>query len=210
MIDYRELLEGRVAVFDRQLQTLVLRRSKERASDCFIIFSGDPLEDQTTKELEVAKALQLSLVAAEGDGSGGAGDRAARDESGGRGDGSSDGLSHYVQFAFMKRTFYMDLPNLTLFQPEGERLLRERPGFFRLRDRRWSFMTFEEWTETVAELDPTQKEYLNADTRTAAEDMAYILYTLWKFPVDTPLYFKAMRFARGARKGWEGCGLVAG
>lgn len=36
------------------------------------------------------------------------------------------------------------------------------------------------------------------------------IYTLWKFPVDTPLYFKAMRFARGARKGWEGCGIVAG
>jgi hypothetical protein len=97
----------------------------------------------------------------------------------------------------MKHTFYMDLPNNTLFPAEAQRLFRQRSGFFYVHERRWWFMSLERWQKLVRDFDPVQKEYLNADTRSAAEDMAFVFYTLWRFPLDFPLYFRRFQFTGG-------------
>ena len=42
--------------------------------------------------------------------------------------------------------------------------------------------------------EPLQKIYLYRDEESAAEDMAFILFQIWHFPVDSPLYVKAASF----------------
>jgi hypothetical protein len=57
----------------------------------------------------------------------------------------------------------------------------------------------------MVEWNPLQKVYLYRDEESAAEDMAFILFQVWNFPVDSPLYVKAAsfntahRFERGKR-----------
>ena len=115
--------------------------------------------------------------------------------------------NRYLQFGFMKKTFHMDLPNNTLAAGEAARLLERRHGFFYLRSRRWWFLSYEEWRDVVRDFNPVQKEYLNSDTRSAAEDAAWIWFDLWRFPVERPLYYRAMHWGR-VNRDWEGQGLV--
>jgi hypothetical protein len=42
--------------------------------------------------------------------------------------------------------------------------------------------------------DPLQKIYLYRDEQSAAEDMAFVVFQVWNFPVDWPLYIKAAAF----------------
>jgi hypothetical protein len=107
----------------------------------------------------------------------------------------------------MRQTFCVDLPNNTIFEPEVARLMRERSGFFFLRNRRSPWMSFESWQKAVREWNPLGKEYLNADTRSAAEDMAYIVFELWRFPLDWQLYYRSCSFGSRRRK-WAKDGPV--
>ena len=125
----------------------------------------------------------------------------------GHGDGRRDS-DRYLQFAFMKQTFYMDLPKNTLWPDEARQLLSQRSGFFYLRDRRFPWMSFDAWHGLVSTWNPVQKEYINSDPRTAAEDMAFILYTLWRFPLDWQFYHRALVFNRRKKRDWEGEGPV--
>ncbi len=53
--------------------------------------------------------------------------------------------------------------------------------------------------------EPLQKVYLYRDEESAAEDMAFIVFQVWNFPIDSPLYVTAAtfsgkhRFERGSR-----------
>ena len=47
---------------------------------------------------------------------------------------------------------------------------------------------------TCVKWEPLQKVYLYRDEESAAEDMAFILFQIWHFPVDSPLYVKAASF----------------
>ena len=49
------------------------------------------------------------------------------------------------------------------------------------------------WKDMV-KWNPLQKVYLYRDEESAAEDMAFILFQIWNFPVDSPLYVKAASF----------------
>lgn len=218
MHNYQEQLHAQIVTFDRYLQTMVQRRAQERNSDCAITFMEDHPDDLDLDHLVESRARVLETSKSE----------AVSEErrfdflseatfivpeptppscSGSHESGKEKSV-RYVQFAFMKRTFYMDLPNSTIFPAEVHRLMRDRSGFFYLRQRRWSFMTFEEWREVVHDHDPLQKEYLNVDTRCAAEDMAYVIYNLWRFPLDWQFYYHALRFNQGKRRPWERTGTV--
>lgn len=107
----------------------------------------------------------------------------------------------YVQFAFMKESFYIDVPNNTLSSPEARRLMRCRTGFFFVREHRPPWVGLKEWKSLARDLDPVQKLYRNVDTRLAAEDTAFILHSLWKLPIDHPLYYRSLCF--NARRRWE-------
>ena len=54
------------------------------------------------------------------------------------------------------------------------------------------------WKDIV-KWDPLQKIYLYHDEESPAEDMAFILFQVWNFPVDSPLYVKAAAFEPGHR-----------
>ncbi|MGA2255577.1 MAG: hypothetical protein ABSG53_13010 [Thermoguttaceae bacterium] len=49
------------------------------------------------------------------------------------------------------------------------------------------------WKDMVT-WNPLQKVYIYRDEESAAEDMAFILFQIWHFPVDSPLYVKAASF----------------
>lgn len=213
MCNYPEQLESRMAVLDRYLQTMVRGRSRMRKGDSFITFSDTPPDELTSPSLAAARQCELVAVeqrslAADSPAPGDTILRPAPTTPVPAGSSGSRGHSRYVQFVFMKRTFFIDLPNETLFPAEAGRLLRQRSGFFYLHQRRWWFDTYEHWLDEVKNFDPVQKEYLNADTRAAAQDMAFILYTLWRFPLEWPLYYRANRFEFGRPGDWEGVGRV--
>ena len=87
----------------------------------------------------------------------------------------------------------MELPNNTVFPPEVEQILRRSMGFFWAQGRpdlRWVRRCWKD----MLKWNPLQKVYLYRDEETAAEDMAFILFQVWKFPVDAPLYVKAAAF----------------
>ena len=216
MYDYTRERERRVLLFDSYLRKMVERRSDERRLDCAITFREDSPEDSAAPSLEESAAKSLELALAAELEIGGSGDDfldqtsilVPSHDDAGAGQGDSAGDNRYVQFAFTKQTFYLDLPNCTLFPLEAERLFRERSGFFYLRDRRQPWMSAPSWQNAVKDWNPVQKIYLNSDTRSAAEDMAYIFYTLWKFPPDWQFYYRALVFHDHKKRDWEGEGRV--
>lgn len=117
-------------------------------------------------------------------------------------------MERFVQFAFMKQTFYLDLPRTTLQAAEADSLLLRRHGYFRVRDRRWWFQTFAEWSEVVRQWNPVEKEYLNKDARSAADELAFLFYDLWRIPFETRLYWQAFAFRRRKVRDWEGTGRI--
>jgi hypothetical protein len=89
------------------------------------------------------------------------------------------------------------MPRQTLFRAEAEQILRRRRGFFYLRDR----PEFTLHGEDIDGYDPFRKIYIYRDEESAAEDMAFIFFQIWKFPVDWRFYVTAAAF--GQQTDWE-------
>ena len=110
---------------------------------------------------------------------------------------ADDSSSRFVQFSFNPKWFDIDLPNTTLYRAEAEEILRCRLGFFYVTDR----PQFEHPAEKAAEFEPVRRIYLYGDERTAAEDMAFVWFQVWKFPVDWRFFVTAAAFYEGTE--WE-------
>ena len=93
----------------------------------------------------------------------------------------------------------MDMPIQTLYKAEAEQILRSRKGFFYLKDR----PQFTLYEEDVEGYDPFRKIYVYGDEDSAAEDMAFIFFQVWKFPVDWRFYVKASSFHPKKPVVWE-------
>jgi len=216
MNDYTDERQSKILMFERWLKLMVQHRADERLLDCAITFSENPPQGYNSPRLEESRALPLpvALMAQQDAGAGGVDFleqdiiRVPASDNGDGGGSDGHGARRYLQFAFMKRTFYMDLPKNTVWPEEARQLIARSPGFFYLRDGRFPWMSFESWQKTVREWNPLQKEYLNSDTRGAAEDMAYILFTLWRFPLDWQFYRRTLVFNGRKKRGWEGVGPV--
>jgi hypothetical protein len=91
----------------------------------------------------------------------------------------------------------MDIPNTTLYRAEAEIILRRRLGFFYVTERR----QFEHPAEKADQFHPLRKVYVYGDDRAAAEDMAYVFFNVWKFPVDWRFYVTAAAFHENSD--WE-------
>jgi hypothetical protein len=99
----------------------------------------------------------------------------------------------YIQFTFRQDCLYLELLNSTLFPHEADIILQQRPGFYWARNRldlRWVRACWKD----MLKWDPLQKVYLYRDEESAAEDMAFILFEVWKFLVDWRWYIKAASF----------------
>jgi hypothetical protein len=108
-----------------------------------------------------------------------------------------DSESRFIQFSIENKWFCMDLPLQTLFRPEAEELLRRRKGFFYLRDRK-EFTLKEEMEETC---NPFRKIYIYGDEESAADDMAFVFFQVWKFPVEARLFVSSAAF--NGKHRWE-------
>jgi len=101
-----------------------------------------------------------------------------------------------VQFAFLQKEFYLDLPDTTLTPEEARGVVAHRPGFaFALADSR------RKKGEAERQFDPVQKFYRYDEQRAAAEDAAYVFFEVWRLPVEAWIKVTAATF-QGSRR-WE-------
>ncbi|MCE9548360.1 MAG: hypothetical protein K8T25_23040 [Planctomycetia bacterium] len=113
-----------------------------------------------------------------------------------------EGMPRNLAFVFMPSGFYLTI-DLFMLTPREARRLARTPKFFWLRDHRWPHQSLEKWEEEVADCEPLQKEYAGVDTRTAAEDAAWIFFGLWSHstcPCCNPIYFRKWSGTAGLRK----------
>jgi len=192
MFDLTSARQRRIDQFAHYLRLMYHRAHEIVGGSCFIIFSEDVSDEDIDGPALHAKVPVAALIGDDGflvsDGETPPGDNFWRPD---------HGKKRFVQFSFERQWFCVDMPRSTLFKPEAERILRERSGFFYLRD----LPQFTLYGEDTEGHDPFRKVYLYGDERTAAEDMAFIFFDVWKFPVDARLRVKASAFGDGPT--WE-------
>jgi len=212
MYDYRGEMERRIQQFARYIALMDERTRVLAKRSCFLIF-GEKGDDQETSEhytAVAARAPQPALaLAGRPVGTLFGGPELTSIQMLPNADESWDERApeirppwkkertRFVQFLFRRRLFAMDLPNTTIYPPEARRLYCERSGFVREAEAgvRNSF------PEHVEQFDPITKAYIHSDAISAAEDVAYVFFVLWRFPVDSAFCVKASSF-RGPYK-WE-------
>jgi hypothetical protein len=104
----------------------------------------------------------------------------------------------YVQFAFEKAHFVMDLPKDTLEPAEAKEIMRRRKGFFYVSERQPKKYPPRE----VERYDPFRKVFVYGEEQAAAEDTAFIFFVVWRFSLDARLYVTASAFGEGTPR-WE-------
>ena len=199
MPDFHEELERRTEQFRHYLSLMVPRRSKLTEGNCFMIFEERfDTDDPGSKELSESKQLVHQSSVEVG---GWASETVFDDNSvvdlpaeGWKGDESSP---RFIQFSFNPRYFDLDIPNTTLFRAEAEIILQRRSGFFYVKENR----QFEHPAENVDCFNPIRKVFVHGDERSAAEDMAFVWFFVWKFPVDWRFYVTSSSFHDGVS--WE-------
>jgi hypothetical protein len=110
----------------------------------------------------------------------------------------AESSNRFVQFAFMKQLFYLDLPNTTLAAGDAERLMRDRPGFYW--GRKQPYFPYHK-VEALDTFEPLQKAFVNGDQEEAAAEAAFVFFRLWNCPPDMVLYVRASSF--DGKHDWE-------
>lgn len=199
--DYQKELQRRIDQFASYLSLMHERSHEIAQGSCFIIFADRKGPSRSSDdELVESKELVLEAISQAFQGMGNTAslsDEAGfttTPEEGWREDNSQD---RFIQFSFEEKWFCLDMPLQTLFRPEAEKILRDRRGFFYLRDR----PKFTLKGEDVDGYDPFRKIYLYGDERAAAEDMAYVWFMVWNYPLEWRLYVKAGAFS--GKHQWE-------
>jgi hypothetical protein len=203
MLDYSQELQRRIGQFAACLKKMYHRAHEEVHGPCFIIFEErSPTNGSGEAVLAQAAQPALEVVVAGFDDAGITSITATEDwsidELPDEGWKEGESSARFVQFSMEKNWFCLDLPLQTLYRAEAEQILRCRKGFFYLRDR--PQFTLNE--EDVQGYDPFRKVYIYGDEESAAEDMAFIFFQVWRFPVDWRFYVTAAAFGDKKTK-WE-------
>jgi hypothetical protein len=103
-------------------------------------------------------------------------------------------ISRWVQYAFMEGGFYLDLPDSTLLPEEAKRILAERTEFVFALDKPLK-------RDGERKFDPLQRQYRYGEQRVAAEDAAYVVFDVWRTPLDASIKVHASSFETERR--WE-------
>lgn len=185
MNEYQLEFDRRIRQFLTHLGRMQHRTFNEVKGSCFTIFE-DP-----TDAVELTPALVEKRVLSLGADSEEAEINSFSDEA------EADQPPRFIQFAFSREWFYMDIPKSTLSREEAGRIMRDRLGFFYLADR----PQFTLKNEEIGDHDPFRKVYIYGDCHTAAQDMAYIFFNTWRFPVDSELLLYSAAFGSDHR--WE-------
>jgi hypothetical protein len=136
MSTYLEEKRRRIEQFAQYLRLMGLRARKVVHDDCFIIFDEKKPEDADAPKIKESVAITADCSTAGDWTITGLGDGPAEDSW----PDESSSRSRYIQFAFMRDCFYLELPNNTVFPPEVEQILRCRTGFYWAKNRldlRW-------------------------------------------------------------------------
>ena len=201
MSDDRQSLERRIDQFHALLKPMHARAHEEAGGNCFLILEERHKDGDSADELVTTMAAVLSLVSKAFEEAGVTGTVTFDDvelvELPVEGWRRGNSQSRFIQFSFEKNYFCMDLPRQTLFRPEAEQILRDRTGFFYLDERK----QFTLHGEDVIGYDPFRKAYVYGDEATAAEDMAFVFFQVWNFPVDWRFFVTAAAF--GGKFKWE-------
>lgn len=205
MSDFNEELARRIAQFASFLEKMHSRSHEEVCGPCFMIFSEespDSCIDNDELSQALSPALEFSMVAFDGTGF----DEDPPDS------GSmvfveqpveswreDDSRKRFIQFSFERDWFCMDMPIQTLYEAEARQILQSRKGFFYLRERPQFTLNGED----VDGYDPFRKIYLYGDEYSAAEDMAFVFFHIWKFPIDWRFFVKSAAFGKKAEWEWD-------
>lgn len=203
MLDYSQELQRRISQFAGYLKKMYHRAHEEVHGSCFIIFKEQPWSSSDGDDsLSEAAKPELELILTGFDDAGIASVTVTEEwsvydlpEEGWKEDDSS---ARFIQFSFENDWFCLDMPLQTLYRIEAEQILWCRKGFFYLRDR----PQFTLYEEDVEGYDPFRKVYIYGDEESAAEDMAFIFFQVWRFPVDWRFYVKADAFG-DKKTEWE-------
>lgn len=103
----------------------------------------------------------------------------------------------FIQFMFRPVGFCIDLPKQTLCPAEADQIERGTEGFFYLPEE--DPITLEKLA--VEECNPFRKIYRFGEEQSAAEDVSYIFFSVWKLPVDWQFFVTAHSW--GDLPGWE-------
>ena len=189
MPEYRAELDRRTEQIAEYLRLMGLRRRKiVKNDDCFAIFDDATLGGVDAPQAEESAAVKVGCLASGGPAADE--DNAANPPSPGRLPAKP---LRYVQFCFSEDCFYVDLSSRTLLPHEAESILQQRAGFYWAKDRpdlRWVRANLKDYLRW----NPLQKIYQYGDEESAAEDMAFVLFDVWQFPVDWPWCVTAAAF----------------
>jgi hypothetical protein len=199
--DYRAELDHGIAQFKHYLELMHDRAFEEVRGCCYICFEERrPRSACGSRKQSGEKKATLELTReASNAGIGGAGDsgESAAINLPDEGWRQDDSKNRFIQLSIEHDWFCVDLPRKTLYRPEAEQILRRRQGFFYLRDR----PEFTLYGEDIDGYDPFRKIYIYGDEESATQDMAYIFFHVWRFPVDCHFYISAASFNGKYR--WE-------
>ena len=136
MPTYLDEKRRRIGQFAEFLRLMGLRAHKVVRGSCFIIFDESPPEDAESPKRKESVAIKVDALTAGGPASGGRGGAEGLPKHG----KPRKHCSRYLQFAFMRDCFYLELPNNTVFRQEADQILCCRLGFYWAKNRtdlRW-------------------------------------------------------------------------
>lgn len=196
-------VERHTQAFQRHLESMISHRKRVRGGDSFIVFEDE--EPDATPKDALTRSRALALAQNAPDQSSGKGSMDCS-ESSDSVDGQSGGPGHqrYVQLCFQTGIFLIDLPWPVITPSEAQQVIGQRSGFHWLRHRRPRCYRLEEWKEASRDWNPLRKEYLNSDSRAAAEDISFLWFRLWHYPPDWQFWYEAHPFHDKRKHAWEG------
>lgn len=100
-------------------------------------------------------------------------------------------LRRMIQVCFHEDWFAVDIPNTNILPREAERLVQERPGFYREAEKPDADVSD---VTQIVEFDPVGRRYTYGQEQEAAEDAAWVFFDLWGLRPDQPLYVSASSF----------------
>jgi hypothetical protein len=178
----------RIEQFAQYLRLMRVRRKSIAKRTCFAIFEESPPDGVDAWHIKESAATPVNFLA---NGSSDFWGESLPDIW--TPDSTGNESYRYMQFAFHRDSVLLDMPHNTLFPNEAEQVLQQRCGFFYAKNRPDLWWIRSNWKDIV-EWNPLQKVYLHDDEESAAEDMAFIMFQVWKFPVDWTWYVKAAVF----------------
>jgi len=207
--EYETEKQRRIAQFAAELKPMHYRTVQVVNDCCFAIINERTVDDSSTSALTANTQAEKKAVVTIGDtlddlfvdDNDSSFEMEGWDDDGWREENSD----RFVQIIFLEHHFEMDLPRTTLWPNEAKTILRNRSNFFFLGSRAQTnnhsgtTRSTDIHRATIRDFNPLRKAYVHGDFHSVADDIAYIFFTLWRFPIDSTLYLTTF----GGGNNWD-------